>query len=252
MKKESYRIKTFFTIIGLWLGLMGWSQTVWQYVDPRIGSVGVGRTFPGPCMPFGMVKPGPDCGVLPNAGWAPMPQHVLGFSQTHVSGTGGGQKYGNILIQPGVTPQLRLNETISPGYYATTFENDIRTEITTSERCAYYRIHYPERGSLLIDATHYLGKNPVPDLREQQQFVGAEVEVTNDHEVRGFTRIRGGWNNGSAYTVYFCLQTDKPFRSIVFFHQFYESQTEHPQYQFRFTVILTPPIVGKYSFTHPD
>ena len=215
MKKESYRIKTFFTIIGLWLGLMGWSQTVWQYVDPRIGSVGVGRTFPGPCMPFGMVKPGPDCGVLPNAGWAPMPQHVLGFSQTHVSGTGGGQKYGNILIQPGVTPQLRLNETISPGYYATTFENDIRTEITTSERCAYYRIHYPERGSLLIDATHYLGKNPVPDLREQQQFVGAEVEVTNDHEVRGFTRIRGGWNNGSAYTVYFCLQTDKPFRSIV-------------------------------------
>ncbi|MBQ2334220.1 MAG: GH92 family glycosyl hydrolase, partial [Prevotella sp.] len=37
----------------------------------------------------------------------------------------------------------------------------------------------------------------------------------NDHEVRGFTRIRGGWNNGSAYTVYFCLQTDKPFQSIV-------------------------------------
>ncbi|MBQ1588811.1 MAG: GH92 family glycosyl hydrolase, partial [Prevotella sp.] len=30
-----------------------------------------------------------------------------------------------------------------------------------------------------------------------------------------FTRIRGGWNNGSAYTVYFCLQTDKPFQSIV-------------------------------------
>jgi len=72
----------------------------WQWVDPRIGSVGVGRTFPGPSMPFGMVKPGPDCGVLPNAGWAPMPEAVAGFSQTHVSGTGGGQKYGNILIQP--------------------------------------------------------------------------------------------------------------------------------------------------------
>jgi putative alpha-1,2-mannosidase len=27
---------------------------VWQYVDPRIGSEGVGRTFPGPSMPFGM------------------------------------------------------------------------------------------------------------------------------------------------------------------------------------------------------
>ena len=98
------------------------------------------------------------------------------------------------------------------GYYSTTFENGIRTEITTSERCAFYRIHYPEKGSLLIDATHYLGKNPVPDLREQQQFIGGEVEVVNAHEVRGYTRVRGGWNNGDAYTVYFCLVSDKAFK----------------------------------------
>ena len=94
----------------------------WQWVDPRIGSVGVGRTFPGPSMPFGMVKPGPDCGVRPNAGWAPMPEAVSGFSQTHVSGTGGGQKYGNILIQPmlgDVQQQRRQSEDISLGYYAT-------------------------------------------------------------------------------------------------------------------------------------
>lgn len=214
----------------------------WQYVDPRIGSVGVGRTFPGPCMPFGMVKPGPDCGVLPNAGWAPIPAEVSGFSQTHVSGTGGGQKYGNILIQPLLTQdweaseqqgrkyysQHRLSETIELGYYSTTFENGIRTEITTSERCAHYRFHYPvmtplssltasnislptSHFSLLIDATHFLGKDSVPDLRERQQFVGAGVEVVSDHEVRGFSRVRGGWNNGDAYTVYFALQTDVPF-----------------------------------------
>ncbi len=216
---------------------------VWQYVDPRIGSEGVGRTFPGPSMPFGMCKPGPDCTVKPNAGWAPMPEVVTGFSQTHVSGTGGGQKYGNILIQPilwseecgvrseecgvrseecGVRSEMtqtRLNEDFSLGYYTTTFENGIRTEITASERCAFYRIHYPHSSLhtphssniLLIDATHYLGKNPLPDLREQQQFVGAEVEVVNDHEVRGFSRVRGGWNNGDAYTVYFCLMSDKAF-----------------------------------------
>ena len=41
---------------------------VWHDVDPRIGSEGVGRTFPGPSMPFGMCKPGPDCTVKPNAG----------------------------------------------------------------------------------------------------------------------------------------------------------------------------------------
>ena len=188
---------------------------VWQYVDPRIGSEGVGRTFPGPSMPFGMCKPGPDCTVKPNAGWAPMPEVVTGFSQTHVSGTGGGQKYGNILIQPFLgedqSEQQRKSEDFSLGYYATTFENGICTEITTSERCAFYRIHYPKSGSLLIDATHYLGKNPLPDRREQQQFVGAEVEVVNDHEVRGFSRIRGGWNNGDAYTVYFCLMSDQAF-----------------------------------------
>ena len=186
---------------------------VWQYVDPRIGSEGVGRTFPGPSMPFGMCKPGPDCTVKPNAGWAAMPEVVTGFSQTHVSGTGGGQKYGNILIQPGVEPQHRVSEDVSLGYYTTTFESGIRTEITTSERCAFYRIHYPTNGSLLIDATHYLGKNPIPDQREQQQFIGGEVEVVNSHEVRGYSRVRGGWNNGDAYTVYFCLISDKTFKS---------------------------------------
>ena len=197
-------------LIGLLLSLSvdGFSQ-VWQYVDPRIGSEGVGRTFPGPSMPFGMCKPGPDCGVTPNAGWAPMPEVVTGFSQTHVSGTGGGQKYGNILIQPGIVPQRRISEDIALGYYATTFENGISTEMTASERCAFYRIHYPQKGALLIDASHFLGKDSVPDLRERQQFVGAEVEVVSDHEVRGFSRIRGGWNNGDAYTVYFCLLSDK-------------------------------------------
>ena len=190
---------------------------VWKYVDPRIGSVGVGRTFPGPSMPFGMCKPGPDCTIKPNAGWAPMPEVVTGFSQTHVSGTGGGQKYGNILIQPfcgerNDYEQRRISESFALGYYSTTFENGIRTEITASERCAFYKIHYPSNGSLMIDASHYLGKNPIPDRREQQQFVGGEVEVINDYEVRGYTRIRGGWNNGDAYTVYFCLISDKAFK----------------------------------------
>ena len=208
-------------ISGLWLLTVSAVAQVWQYVDPRIGSVGVGRTFPGPSMPFGMCKPGPDCTVLPNAGWAPMPEVVTGLSQTHVSGTGGGQKYGNILILPYLrgersevrgernVAQQRVSEEIALGYYATTFENGIRTEITASERCAFYRIHYPQAGALLIDATHFLGKDSVPDLRERQQFVGAEVEVISDREVRGYSRIRGGWNNGDAYTVYFCLLSDR-------------------------------------------
>ena len=206
------KLKTSVLTACLLLCSMAGLADVWQHVDPRIGSEGVGRTFPGPSMPFGMCKPGPDCTVKPNAGWAKMPEVVTGFSQTHVSGTGGGQKYGNILIQPDEKPQKRTSEKFALGYYATTFESGIRTEITASERCAFYRIHYPKAGSLLIDATHYLGKNPVPDLREQQQFIGGEVEIVSDHEVRGYSRVRGGWNNGDAYTVYFCLVSDKPFK----------------------------------------
>ena len=200
-------------LLSLLLSISATAQN-WQHVDPRIGSVGVGRTFPGPSMPFGMVKPGPDCTVTPNAGWAPMPEVVTGFSQTHVSGTGGGQKYGNILLMPYLdtpTPQRRQREDIALGYYATTFENGIRTEITTSERCAHYRFHFPQKGRLLVDHTHFLGKDSVPDLRERQQFVGSGMEAVSNHEVRGFSRVRGGWNNGDAYTVYFSLQTDQPF-----------------------------------------
>ena len=41
-----------------------------QYVDPFIGVDGGGNVFPGPCVPFGMVKVGPDCGGKDwNAGW---------------------------------------------------------------------------------------------------------------------------------------------------------------------------------------
>ncbi len=169
-------------------------------------------------MPFGMVKPGPDCGVLPNAGWAEMPAKVTGFSQTHVSGTGGGQKYGNILIQPCLTDgehgeQARREEQIALGYYATTFDNGIRTEITTDKRCAYYRFHYPAKGALLLDVTHFLGKDPVPNQRERQQFVSAAFKVVSDLEVLGHSCIRGGWNNGGPYTVFFSLQTDRRFKA---------------------------------------
>jgi len=212
------KLKTILLITGFLSVFTDVGAQCWQYVDPRIGSVGVGRTFPGPCMPFGMAKPGPDCGVLPNAGWAQMPAHVTGFSQTHVSGTGGGQKYGNILIQPCLSAddcgeQPRHSESIALGYYSTTYMNGIRTEITTDERCAYYRFHYPTNGALLIDVTHYLGKDSIPNLRERQQFVDAGYEVVSDHEVQGYSCISGGWNNGGPYTVFFTLQSDRPFKA---------------------------------------
>lgn len=192
------------------------AQDYSRYVDPRIGSEGLGRTFPGPCMPYGMAKPGPDAVTMPNAGWAPIPEPVKGFSQMHVSGTGGGQKYGNILIQPYLDSkeiiQKRVDEKISLGYYACTFENGIQTEITASERCAFYRLDFgkKQKGKLLIDVATFLGIDTIPDKREAQQYVDSYVTCDGKYAVSGWSTVRGGWNNGGPYTVYFYLQSDVP------------------------------------------
>lgn len=150
-----------------------------RYVDPRIGSEGLGRVFIGPSCPFGMVKPSPDCTPSPNSGWLPMPVRVDGFAQVHVSGTGGGPKYGNILVSPfcGALDHTqhidyREYENIRLGYYDTRFkQSGIRTEITTAERASFYRFTYPQTDkSLAIDAGFFLGESPVPDAREAQQL----------------------------------------------------------------------------------
>lgn len=197
-----------------------------SYVDPAIGSEGLGRVYIGPATPFGMVRPGPDCTPGPNSGWLPMPERVDGFAQTHVSGTGGGPKYGNILIQPFIgdfssTSHYghRDSETIQLGYYATTYKGSgITTEITTAPRASVYRISYPHaeypkgaHPSLLIDCGFFLGYTPVPDAREAQQFIGSEVEIKSGRAIQGYSRIRGGWNNGRDYTVYFYAESDHPF-----------------------------------------
>ena len=257
--------KAIFIIACCFCSLWAVAKNYTQYVDPRIGSEGLGRTFPGPSMPYGMVKPGPDGVSMPNAGWAPMPELIKGFSQTHVSGTGGGQKYGNILIQPfleegkGLTsmsgvlgndgtrnqvsllmpnrsiasmpvcPQKRIREEISLGYYSCTYENGIQTEVTASERCALYRFSFHQVGgkindtlyinkvklALLIDVASFLGMDTIPDKRETQQYVNSHIERLNAQVLRGWSTVRGGWNNGGPYTVCFYLQSDVPFDGVT-------------------------------------
>ena len=194
-----------------------------NYVDPRIGSEGLGRVFIGPSCPFGMVKPSPDCTSRNNSGWAPMPEQVNGFGQVHVSGTGGGCKYGNILIQPFTGPLVgtshidyRVKEDIRLGYYGTTYQKSgIQVEVTTAERASFYAFTFKEgdEANLLVDAGFYLGETNNPEGRESQQFVGSEIQVLNEHAVSGYSRIRGGWNNGKAYTVYFYVEADQPIQT---------------------------------------
>jgi predicted alpha-1,2-mannosidase len=196
-----------------------------RYVDPFIGSEGLGNVFVGPSRPYGMVKPGPDVNKASNSGYSPdMEVPLYGFSQTHVSGTGGGPKYGNISIMPFAgnfdqikQESLRANEKAYAGYYSVQLKQyDITAEITSSSKVAFYRFGFKpgSRKAIKFDAGDFLGEKPVPDAREAQQFVGSQIEVVSDTEIRGYSRIRGGWNNGSAYTVYFYAITDKPFTNF--------------------------------------
>ncbi len=193
--------------------------SVTKYVDPLIGSEGLGRVFIGPSCPFGMVKPGPDCGVSNNAGWS-KDGDLSGFSQTHVSGTGGGPKYGNILVK---FEGKRESEEVKLGYYSCTLTDGRKAEITTAERAAFYRFsldNYRElngelsqerknlktqklKNSLSFDLQHFLGRNPVPKAREAQQYEDSKLNIVNDSVTTGYQTISGGWNNGGPYTVYF-------------------------------------------------
>src|SRR5215472_3731634 len=94
-------------------------------IDPMLGADKGGNVFVGPTLPFDMAKPGPDDGDNEgNSGWKAS-GNLNGFSQLPVSGTGGGPKYGNILIQPMIGPAdpahssaPREEEHAEVGYYS--------------------------------------------------------------------------------------------------------------------------------------
>ncbi|MES3020448.1 MAG: GH92 family glycosyl hydrolase [Pseudomonadota bacterium] len=205
------------------------STSVHQYVDPFIGTEGLGNVTIGPSRPFGMVKPGPDNLTTANSGYSPDLKHaIFGFSQVHVSGTGGGPKYGNVSVMPftgdfGTIEHTseRKDETTSLGYYAALLTRpNVKTEITAAAKVAYYRFTFNNPGArgILVDAGRFLNEATAPRVAdafylvaESQLLVGSEVEVVSDREVRGYNRVRGGWNDGNAYTVYFHAVFDKPF-----------------------------------------
>lgn len=186
-------------------------------VDPFLGIEGGGNTIPGPSLPFGMIKPGPDVGANnSNSGWKAQGD-INGFSQTHVSGTGGGPKYGNILVQPTTgSPSAtdygspRADERGTIGYYRVTLQRyGVGAEITTSDRAAIYRFTYPasRQANILFDAGHFLTSTN----SEKQIFTSSQVTVISPTEVSGSSSLKGGWNKQTKpYTVYFYAVIDKP------------------------------------------
>ncbi|HKK66578.1 MAG TPA: hypothetical protein VJ946_00150, partial [Bacteroidales bacterium] len=168
-------------------------------VDPFIGTEGDGNTFPGATLPFGMVKLGPDCGDLTsNSGYMPEGK-IKGFSHTHVSGTGGGPKYGNVLITP-VTGNIdlqdraseRKNESAEVGIYSVKLsKHDIAAKLTSSHSVGFHQYTFlaSDDSKILIDAGSFLTTSWCDGCIEEQELVGCEIEIVNDTLIEGYTRV---------------------------------------------------------------
>ena len=212
------------------------AQTKTSYVDPFIGTDGMGHTFPGACVPFGGVQLSPDTDSIPhniNGKYQPMVYEtcagyryndptIVGFSHTHFSGTGHSD-LGDILIMPATGP-LKLNpgtadnpdsgfrsrfshstESSRPGLYEVTLDDyDIKARLTATSRVGVheYTFCHPERGEghIILDLIHgiydYDGKT-----------LWAEVQVKDPTHVTGY-RITNGWARTN-YT-YFAIEFSQP------------------------------------------
>ncbi|KAA1260257.1 Glycosyl hydrolase family 92 [Rubripirellula obstinata] len=196
-------------------------------VNPFIGTGGHGHTFPGATTPYGMVQLSPDTrteGWDACGGYHYSDSSILGFSHTHLSGTGIGD-LGDVLFMPFVGDAQTTagsvedpdsgyrsrfshdDEDAEPGYYRVHLnDDDIEAELTATPRAGFHRYTFPENAapSLVIDLAHTIHghRNPVTELR-----------VINDREIEGYKRTRGWASN---HHVYFHAKFDRPFKCELF------------------------------------
>jgi predicted alpha-1,2-mannosidase len=195
-----------------------------QKADPFVGvdggGVAGGNTVPGAGVPFGFVSLSPDTTNADTNGYDSK-SPIMGFSYTHVSGTGGSGKYGNFRVTPAVGP-LRVNhlhfgksdEQASPGYYSVGLGNSdaerIKVELTATRRVGFQRLTYPAvaESQLIFDV------GSVVAMRGRGQRVRlAKVELVDDHTLTGEVTVEGGWNP-APYTLYFHAVVDRPAKAF--------------------------------------
>ncbi len=193
-----------------------------QMVDPFIGTGGHGHTYPGATTPFGMVQLSPDTrgeNWDGSSGYHYSDGTIMGFSHTHLSGTGS-PEFCDVLFMPTVGDvQLFVgdeknsksgyrsafrheNETASPGYYRVLLDDDnIIAELTATSRSGFHRYTFPE-------SEH---SNIIIDLKHRDKVIESGIQIVSDTEISGFRRSTG-W--ASDQYVYFCARFSKPFREF--------------------------------------
>ncbi len=209
-----------------------------SYVDPMIGTVKMGHTFPGACVPHGIVQLSPDTDTIPHsingryqpeaykycAGYQYDDPTIVGFSHTHFSGTGHSD-LGDILVIP-TNGELMLNpgtaddpgsgyrsrfshdtEKAVPGYYEVMLDDyNIKAQLAATERVGVHRYTFPvsqDAQRIIVDLMHgiynYDGKT-----------LWAGIRVENDTLITGY-RITNGWAREN-YT-YFAASFSKPVKN---------------------------------------
>ena len=194
---------------------------------PLVGTDAHGHAYPGAAVPFGMVQVSPDTrteGWDGCSGYHYSDSTILGFSHTHLAGTGCGC-LGDVMLMPSAgKPHLNASDALDalkqgqgfashfshteehalPGYYSVFLQDPkIKVELTATARCGFQKYVFPESDDshILLDLVHGVGN----DVQE------ATLKVEGSDTISG-SRISNGW--GGRRAVYFVMQFSKPFDSI--------------------------------------
>ena len=208
IKKNVYCILFLLSILGVN------AQNNTKFVNTFIGTDGTGHTFPGPSMPFGMVQPGPDNSIEGwnhTSGYQYKDTLLLGFSQMRFSGTGIGEM-GNILLLPFNQNKIKYknsyhkdSEKASVGYYTLTKKDDIKVELTCSERVAFHKYTYPEKqAQLLLDFQHGI------QFLNDSLVLENDIKIENNTTISGYCKTKGWVTKKYFFTIHF----ETPFSVI--------------------------------------
>jgi predicted alpha-1,2-mannosidase len=199
-----------------------------QYVDPIIGSAGHGHVFVGANVPFGAVQLGP-VNVFEGWDWCSGYNYasntILGFTHTHLSGTGIGD-LNDILLLP-VSGKVALtkgtkedmatgygsyfshkNEISKPGYYSVVLDKyKIKAELTASERVGFHKYTFDTNADshVLLDLADGIGWD-----RPVKTF----IKKIDETKIVGY-RYSAGW--AADQRIYFAMEFSEPIANIALY-----------------------------------
>jgi predicted alpha-1,2-mannosidase len=222
MKKLKFVTLLFFSaILTNCAGFDPFGNDYTVFVDPMIGTGGHGHTFPGATVPFGMVQISPDTrweNWDGSSGYHYSDKTIMGFSQTHLSGTGA-PEYCDVLLMPTVGEVQILpgeeddpksgyrsafshsNEHASPGYYNVLLDDHkIKAELTATTRTGFHRYTFPASDK----------SNIILDIKNRDHVINSNLEIISDTEITGLRRSKR-WAKDQY--VYFYAKFSKPFHS---------------------------------------